>query len=1004
MNARNLFVSKFVRSCSLAVLMCSAMVAAAQTPDTATLAGRVQDPSKSLIPSATITVTNRLTGLKRTAETNARGEFSLTGLPIAGAYEVHVSKSGFAETVVPSVTLGAGTEANVTVSLGVQAGAESVVVEGAATDVVLNEPEIGLHLNGQQVDDTPLPNRRITSLVNLNAANRPAISQGDIFMNQNLFTTNGGGRRQGTFVVDGANDNDSWGRQTIFTNIPEEAVQEVAILSNSFSSEYGWSTGTVMNIVTRSGGQSYHGNVLGEYKPGHLGAQYNGFTTGTATSGNQIVSDQLNQFAGALGGKLTKSGLTHFFGAGEWTQQRRDSFVNSALAPGVFTGHYRDLMGTLRLDQQVSAKNNAFIRASADGFYDTNPNGIVGGLSLPSVARTFYRRTYSFEVGDTGILTPTMVNNLRLQFQLGSPITQFVPVVLGTQFSVPISGGPTFTQGTSQSALLMNRQYGVNETLSKQLGKHEIKVGGDWLFAHTGGDSKEFGGPYFLGRFVYNTCTQAGDTLAQLEAYCQSSAFLNNIANVASYTQGYGNPVYTVNDNLWGVFAQDDYHVTHRLTLNVGLRYDQQTFADSRSNFEPRVGFVADPHGDGSTIVRGGFGIYYSQIVDNEQASYVLSGPQYINYTATPGQPGFPTSIAAAPLPTLAAGAVLPVRTLYIRPGQLSYLSQFFDTSTLVGYPMHLLNPYSEQFTFGVEQRITPKTVLAMDYVGTHVVHILRPLDVDAPASFTRTAPGQFFGGQTTAAAAANFANCTRPLWIKFYQQKGIACPTSTAALATTPLPAFGVITSDVNDGYAHYNALDVNLTHNFGTKGTARISYVWSHTTDTVDQDTTSQNPNDANLIGPQERGNAIFDQRNRLVASGSYLLPLKIQFGGVATFAGGLPFNYVTGVVNSGDSGGTTDRPVINGAVVGRNTGRGRANYQIDPYIAREFGLFKDLKLYLRAESFNVGNHPNYVGYNGTYGNGATAPATFGLPSYTGLNSQLPPRQVDFIARISF
>jgi hypothetical protein len=746
------------------------------------------------------------------------------------------------------------------------------------------------------------------------------------------------------------------------------------------------------------------------YRPGNLGAQYYGYNASTATSGNQIAQDQLNQYAYSLGGKLFKNDPTHFFFAGEFSQQRRGSYVASALNPGVFQGHYQDFMETLRVDRQMTEKNNAFFRVSADKFYDTNPNGIVGGQTLPSVARTFYRRTYSIEAGDTAIISPNLVNNLRVQFQLASPITQFVPVVLGTQYSVPISGGPTFTDGTSQSALLMNRQYGVNEVLSLSKGRNDIKVGGDWLFAHTGGDSKEFGGPYFLGRFVYSTCTQAGDTLPELEAYCESPAFLNNINNVASYTQGYGNPSYTVNDNLFALFVQDDYHASHKLTLNAGLRYEQQTFTDSRLNFGPRVGFVADPFGTGSTLVRGGFGIYYSQVVDNEEATYVLSGPAYVNYTASPGQLGFPTSVAAAPLP---AGAPIPVRQIYIRPGlSAASLSPYFNSSYLIGYPNKLVNPYSEQYTVGIEQRLDKNTVLTIDYVGTHTLHIIRPLDVDAPTPFIRTAQGQYYQNAqnytgNVSTNASNLANCTRPVWVAYYAALGQPCITSAPGATTLKVnanqPAFNTIQTDVPNGYLHYNALDVNLKHNWGTRGNLLISYVWSHTLDNVDPDTTSQNPNDSNFPGRQEYANAIYDQRNRFVASGSYIAPLKIQLGGVLTLAGGLPYNITTGTTNSGDTGATTDRPIVNGVVLGRDTGRGTPIYSFDPFVARYFKIYERLGINLRAEAFNSLNHANYVGFISTYGNGAP-PATLGQPSGAGLTGQLPPRQLQFSAKITF
>jgi len=170
------------------------------------------------------------------------------------------------------------------------------------------------------------------------------------------------------------------------------------------------------------------------------------------------------------------------------------------------------------------------------------------------------------------------------------------------------------------------------------------------------------------------------------------------------------------------------------------------------------------------------------------------------------------------------------------------------------------------------------------------------------------------------------------------------------------------------------------------------------------VDPDIPSQNPNDPNFTGKVENGNAIFDQRHRFVLSGVYLLPLKIDFGGIATLGSGLPYNITTGVNNSGDTGATTDRPVIDGLVIGRNTGRGRAIYDVSPCLERAFALGGErVRLVVRAESFNVFNHANFAGYSGTWGNGATAGTGFGAP-LAGITNQLPARSLQFSARVAF
>ncbi|HEY5255530.1 MAG TPA: TonB-dependent receptor, partial [Acidobacteriaceae bacterium] len=523
--------------------------------------------------------------------------------------------------------------------------------------------------------------------------------------------------------------------------------------------------------------------------------------------------------------------------------------------------------------------------------------------------------------------------------------------------------------------------------LASSVGRHQLTYGAEVLRSHSGGNSKEYGGPIYDGQFTYNPCTQALDV-------CESSAYLDDLSNVQKYTQSYGNADYSVNDVLWGLFVQDNFRATQNLTVNLGLRYEQQTFTDARADFAPRVGLSYDPTGQGRTVFHGGFGIYYAQVVDNSEANYALTGPTGVfNYTAAPGQIGFPSSVAAAPLPAFPPGAQVPLRSLYIKPGNSAYLNQFFPTSTLRGYPKKLLNPYNQQWIVGLQQELGMGWILSADYVGSHTLRNVRPLDVDPPTPFIRTAQGQ--------SRTAQAANCTRPYWVEWYQQEGMTCNPNAAS---NPQPPYSVIQSDVNDGYAYYDALDVNLNHRFNNGLAMLASYTWSHAIDNVDPDVPSQNPNDPNFTGAAENGNAIFDQRHRFVLSGSYPTFFKINAGGVVTLASGLPYNYVTGSTNSGDLGATTDRPVIDGAVVGRNTGRGGAIYEVDPFLERVFAMGDNrFQTKLRAEAFNVLNHANFVGYSGTYGNGAAAGPGFGEP-LTGITNQLTARSMQFSAEFMF
>ena len=282
----------------------------------------------------------------------------------------------------------------------------------------------------------------------------------------------------------------------------------------------------------------------------------------------------------------------------------------SPVAPGIFIGHYRGWLGLLRLDHQINDRNNLFFRSNVDGFHDTNPNGAVGGNSLPTVDRVFRRRTYSEELGETAVLTPSVLNNVRLQFQLASPITEFDPVINGTQYPGADSAAGHVHHRDLAIGAADQPPVQVNDTLSATWGRHQVRFGVDVMHAHTGGNSKEFGGPIYLGQFVYNTCTQALADLRKPELSRQHRQRGQLYAELWQRRLHRGRHAV-----VW--FVQDDIRLRPDLTVNLGLRYEQQTFTDSRKDFAPRVGFATTSSGDGKTVIRGGFGIYYSQIVDN---------------------------------------------------------------------------------------------------------------------------------------------------------------------------------------------------------------------------------------------------------------------------------------------------------------------------------------------------------------------------------------------------
>lgn len=292
----------------------------------------------------------------------------------------------------------------------------------------------------------------------------------------------------------------------------------------------------------------------------------------------------------------------------------------------------------------------------------------------------------------------------------------------------------------------------------------------------------------------------------------------------------------------------------------------------------------------------------------------------------------------------------------------------------LKGYPSKLLNPYTQLGTVGIERELAQKWILSVDYVWQHTLGIDRTLDLNSPSPFVRTAVGQ--------TRSAALANSQRPI---------------------TPVNnGYRRILSVVNNGESLYNAMQLNLNKRFSHDFSMLFSYTLSHTVNTVEPDAPGGDPNDANLLGAFERGDSLLDQRHRVAISGWWNLPYHFVFGGLATLASARPYNIAIGQDVNGD-GANVDRPVINGSVVGRNAARGNPLYDFSPFLEREFQLGETVRLTMRAEGFNIFNHANTIGRNGTFGAGATPLPTFGTTP-GGVANVDPGRMFQFEARVRF
>ena len=963
---------------TLAFIAATMVIAAAQSPNTASMVVVVVDQNGAVVRDARVSVVNSATGAQRNAVSGSDGSVTISALSLTGTYTVSVTREGFGTEEQKDISLQSGETATLKVTLHVGSEKAEVIVFGTAEGVRAN-PLIGVPLNGQRIDETPILGRKSTTLPLLNSAFRTGKGLGDLFVNATYFVTGVGSRRATTFTLDGANNDEGWGRQTAIATVPIGAIQEINVLSNAFSSEFGWTSGPALNITTKSGTNEFHGEGLFLLRPGG-GWQAKTFSTrnfcpkstpscvvpGNLTAISPIdIPDQLNQYSGSLGGPIVKD-KTFFFATADYTRQNRTTFLSSTLPAFLlpadghldYTGHYRQFLFDGRLDHKLTANQNLMFRFNVDRFSDDNPQDAVSGTSAPSVARRYSRRSWTAQVNHTFVINPSLLNEARFAYLHGDPITLWEAQTLSTTYTR--GGAVPFTIGQSRASDIYSHQVQFSDTLSWSEGGHYLRFGGSVLH-HTSGGTGSEPGTAILGTFTFKNATTA--PFGQL-----------TLADVQNYTQpiNYGISSYNLAQWLLSGFVQDDWKVTSNFTLNLGLRYDRQTLTDDKNNSAPRIGFGWHPKGDSRTSFRAGYGLYYPQIRSNAVAGYLVNGLDGLTtYTANPGDVGFPTCLTGACLPvnvdpkTLPA-AQLPARDITIRAGRRDfYVAQFakygLNFNLLPNYPDKLVNPRSQVFSFGAEREITRGLFFGGDYVHQHVSDLDRTVDLNAPAPFDRTAPGQV---RTVAAA-----NLTRPI-----------------------LPANGGVRQVnviMNLGVADYDGLQMNLKYRGNQRMYAEVGYTLSKATNTFEPDGNGINPNQGIIsrLGEVERGLSVADQRHRAVITFTYKFPFNFTAGTLTQFASARPFNATTGVDNNGD-GANNDRPIINGVLVKKSAFRGTPTSDVAIFVENRIKLTERMRLLLRLEGFNIFNHGNFLGRGvTTYGDLTTPATTFGL--FTPTNS---------------
>ena len=674
-------------------LLCCAAMYAQRT--TGSVFGTIADPTGAVVPTAAIELVNTQTGATLKATANGQGEY-LFPVVDPGTYKVTARAEGFATVTQTDISLSAAQAINASFALRTGSSTEQLTVDAQTTLVETRESQIGQTIDQQRIKDLPLVGRSAYDLVQLvpGITNySPSTQIGDSSGTQ--FSTNGLRPNFNSFYLDGAFDNSFFrGGGNVIPN--PDALAEFRILTSNFDSEFGRYPGAVVNVITRGGTNSFHGSLFEFHRNSAFNAK-NYFTTG-------VTHQVYNVFGGGVGGPIAKDRL-FFFGSYQGLRigqpavvtsasivvptaaERLGDFRSSAKKPtGTFCGTQYVLcpssldplalnvlkyvpmgingtavaaqqeasngvradQGIGRLDYQLNAAHKlqgTYFTSRGTGF-----NRNVAGNNLFAYGGNTTKDSQSnYILGDTWIVSPNIVNSARIFYSLnktelgnavqgdflsnlGSSIVDGAPI--RTQPLIIVTG--YFRGGAGGSGPINQTQleYGLSDTLNWTLGAHTVKFGGSFQ------------------EFRYQeTAVASGSGIYTFSSAATGNAFADFLQGRAFTYQQNNGTRHRLHAPDPSLFAQDDWRVTRRLTLNLGVRWEvyyplsgQNAFSSfvagqqstrfptapkgtvfegdagvpagiigtSFLKFAPRVGFAYDIFGTGRSSLRGGYGIFYS--------------------------------------------------------------------------------------------------------------------------------------------------------------------------------------------------------------------------------------------------------------------------------------------------------------------------------------------------------------------------------------------------------
>jgi len=986
---------------------------------TAAINGRVVDPADAVVPNATVTITNLGTGVARDSVTNAEGLYTVPALT-PGNYGVKVRAQGFETADRSSVELLTG--ATLSVDFKLQVGAVQQTVEvGAQTTLVETSQAVATSsIRQEEVTALPMLNRTMSSLMVLMPGTREA---GGAAGAANYISIGGGTGHNFNMLVDGMdNKEDTTGGVDIEYSL--DGLQEFKTMTTGAAAEYGKGVGNLL-AVTKSGTNAIHGTGFGFYrnqdliKTDYLSLPANGGL------GNPPFSRE--QYGGSIGGPIIKDKV-FYFGSVERVSQNFSlpvsSPVQAQLSDLLFlnnaTGYAHNFIAvaaslpqptsTLLTEGKISyllnSKHSAFIRYGGEILH----NQLNGSATTAPVTFPYQQKahTHMFNVlaGETFVINPTTVNQFTAQWASWTQDTHYPPCPL----SIPNLGVNSCVGdhlnflSVATSAInsfpdydIWERKWQFRNDLSKQLGRHALKIGVDYAYV-----------PLFSG-------LQAAITPGNVSFFADPSTIINNTNGL--YPQGFATPGIVAGITEWSgivgnlgtpnnweiaAYGQDDFKLTPRVTLNLGLRWEAynlgwDTAADRASNitykilqaigspyaklptlpnyknYQPRLGLAWDVAGNGKNVVRISYGIFYLQQL------------KLTNYPLDILQKPFPQVLSAYQDSKIGQGLlsnfIFGVTAL---PNILAAPTTFPTGSSSTGYwydPNNTRDGQSQQFHGGIAHVFGDgKDVLSADYTYLLLHHGFRTLDINP------------------------LLNGVRPM------------AAATQALYGDP-KLLGPVYVESSQVRAVYSETAVRYEHRFSPKSSFQVNYVlaWSNSSG-GNGDGSQANfgsvvyPQIASTQGgvitaPWEYGPTGVDERHRITALGLFTLPFKIDLSPSMTWATARPYTEYCGANTSGD--GLAQCLGANGNPVGIDTLRGSALFILNSRVTRNFVFGKDGRFVAApfAEFYNITNRPNF---GNVYG-GVKGTPTFEKPTgYLGGNgatSTIPNSfQVQFGGRITF